>query len=158
MQECVPGSGIGRVGALFPDDTGQIDACRYGAYLDGIDQFDAAFFRISPVEAHLLDPQQRLILETSWRALEDAGIAPERLKDSRTGVYARISGRKRLPHRRGHNDVPGRVARGCQSSRYPRGSQSPVPLHPKDPREPVTGTAPPYTRSPSPHPAHHRSA
>ena len=91
VQEGVPGSGIGRVGALFPDDTGQIDACRFGAYLDGLDRFDAAFFRISPVEAELLDPQQRLILETSWQALEDAGIDPERLKDSRTGVYAGIS-------------------------------------------------------------------
>ena len=91
VQEGIPGSGVGRVGALFPDDSGQIDACRFGAYLDEIDQFDAAFFRISPVEAHLLDPQQRLILETSWRALEDAGLDPDRLKDSRTGVYAGIS-------------------------------------------------------------------
>ena len=91
VQEGVLGSGIGRVGALFPDDTGQIQACRFGAYLEEIDLFDAAFFRISPVEARLLDPQQRLILETSWRALEDAGIDPELLKESRTGVYAGIS-------------------------------------------------------------------
>ncbi len=91
VQKGIPGSGIGRVGALFPEDTGQIEACRFGAYLDELDLFDAAFFRISPVEAELLDPQQRLILETSWRALEDAGIDPEQLKDSRTGVYAGIS-------------------------------------------------------------------
>ena len=93
VQEGLPGSGSGRVGALFPDDTGQIEACRFGAYLDldVIDRFDAAFFRISPVEAQLLDPQQRLILETSWRALEDAGIDPDLLKDSLTGVYAGIS-------------------------------------------------------------------
>ncbi len=91
VQEGVPGSGVGRIGSLFPEDTGQIQACRFGAYLDDIDQFDAAFFRISPVEAQLLDPQQRLLLETSWRALEDACIDPEQLKDSRTGVYAGIS-------------------------------------------------------------------
>ena len=91
VQEGRPGSGVGRVGALFPDDTGQIAACRFGAYLEELELFDAAFFRISPVEAQLLDPQQRLMLETSWRALEDAGIDPDRLKASRTGVYAGIS-------------------------------------------------------------------
>ena len=89
--EGVPGSGAGRVGELFPDPSVQNEACRFGAYLDGIDQFDASFFRISPVEAQLLDPQQRLMLETSWRALEDAGMDPDRLKGSRTGVYAGIS-------------------------------------------------------------------
>ncbi len=93
VQEGIPGSGVGRVGALFPDDAGQIDACRFGAYLDldVLERFDAAFFHISPVEAQLLDPQQRLILETCWRALENAGIDPERLKNSLTGVYAGIS-------------------------------------------------------------------
>ena len=86
-----PGSGKGRVGQLFPDPAVQSEACRFGAYLDEIDLFDAAFFHISPVEAQLLDPQQRLMLETSWRALEDAGMDPDRLKGSRTGVYAGIS-------------------------------------------------------------------
>ena len=85
-----PGSGVGRIGALFPDGA-QAPACRFGAYLDELALFDAAFFRISPVEAHLLDPQQRMMLETCWRALEDAGMDPERLKGSRTGVYAGIS-------------------------------------------------------------------
>ena len=91
VQQGVPGSGIGRVGALFPENTGQVDACRYGAYLEELDHFDAAFFRISPVEAQRLDPQQRLMLETSWQALEDAGIDADRLQGSRTGAYAGIS-------------------------------------------------------------------
>ena len=91
VTEGVPGSGVGRVGELFPDPEIQSEACRFGGYLDRIDLFDAAFFRISPVEADLLDPQQRLMLETSWRALEDAGMDPDRLKGSRTGVYAGIS-------------------------------------------------------------------
>ena len=89
--EGVPGSGTGRIGALFPDAGARAPACRFGAYLDGLERFDAAFFRISPVEAQLLDPQQRMMLETCWRALEDAGIDPERLHGSRTGVYAGIS-------------------------------------------------------------------
>ena len=80
----------GRIGALFPD-AAQAPACRFGAYLDDLELFDAAFFRISPVEAQLLDPQQRMMLETCWRALEDAGMDPDRLKGSRTGVYAGIS-------------------------------------------------------------------
>ena len=91
VSEGVPGSGVGRWGLLFPDDTVQNDGCRFGAFVDDIDQFDDAFFRISPVEAELLDPQQRMMLETSWEALEDAGIDPEGLRESRTGVYTGIS-------------------------------------------------------------------
>ena len=110
VQEGVPGSGVGRVGTLFPDDAGQIDACRFGAYLDldVLERFDAAFFHISPVEAQLLDPQQRLILETCWRALEDAGIDPERLKNSLTGVYAGIS----------NNDYRGMILEASRSAGF----------------------------------------
>ena len=87
----LPGSGPNRLEELFNDPLNLQGACRYCAYVDDIDQFDAGFFRISPVEAELLDPQQRMMLETSWQALEDAGMDPDRLKESLTGVYTGIS-------------------------------------------------------------------
>ncbi len=86
-----PRSGPNRLGELFEDPRNLQGACRYCAYVDDIDQFDAGFFRISPVEAELLDPQQRMMLETSWQALEDAGMDPDRLRESLTGVYTGIS-------------------------------------------------------------------
>ena len=91
VTEGVPGSGVGRIGTLFPEGAEISEGCKYGAFVDDIDQFDESFFRISPVEAQLLDPQQRMTLETSWQALEDAGIDPDSLKSSRTGVYTGIS-------------------------------------------------------------------
>ena len=91
VMDGVPDSGPNRLEELFKDPRNQQGACRYCAYVDDIDQFDARFFRISPVEAELLDPQQRMMLETSWQALEDAGIDPDRLRESLTGVYTGIS-------------------------------------------------------------------
>ena len=89
--ECPPGAKIGRVGDLYEDTAACLDACRFGAFLTDIDQFDAEFFRISPSEAEFLDPQQRMMLETSWQALENAGIDPETLRGGSASVYAGMS-------------------------------------------------------------------
>ena len=60
--------------------------CRWGGFLDGADEFDAAFFRIAPAEAEVTDPQQRMFLETCWHALDDAGYGGERANGLRCGV------------------------------------------------------------------------
>ncbi|MGU3778878.1 beta-ketoacyl synthase N-terminal-like domain-containing protein [Burkholderia metallica] len=60
-------------------------------YLDDIDQFDAAFFRISPKEAQHMDPQQRLLLQVAWEALEDAGMRAGHIRQTDGGVFVGIS-------------------------------------------------------------------
>jgi len=61
---------------------------RDGGFVAGATEFDPGFFGISPREAELIDPQERLLLEASWEALEDAAIAPPALRGSQTGIFA----------------------------------------------------------------------
>lgn len=72
-----------------PDAPGKIYT-RYGSFVDSVDQFDPAFFSVSPREALTMDPQQRLLLEVTWEALENANQVPERLFNSPTGVFVGI--------------------------------------------------------------------
>lgn len=58
-----------------------------GAYLEDIDQFDCNFFHLSPKEASLMDPSQRLFLETAFEVIEDAGYGGKKLTGSKTGIY-----------------------------------------------------------------------
>ncbi|WIY06302.1 acyltransferase domain-containing protein [Amycolatopsis mongoliensis] len=78
-------------GTVPPDRRPWFEAEFRGAFLTDVAGFDAAFFGIDPAEAAAMDPRQRILLETAWAALEHAGIAPGRLRGSRTGVFAGVS-------------------------------------------------------------------
>jgi len=70
------------------------DDMRFGGYIDGVDEFDAEFFYISEEQAALMDPQERLFMQTAWHALEDAAYTPTTLCDTigskEVGVYAGV--------------------------------------------------------------------
>ena len=77
------------IGPLLPNSFMPFDPPRIceAGYLDEIDRFDYRFFNLSPREASLIDPNQRLFLQGAWRVIEDAGYSVDSVKGSKTGVY-----------------------------------------------------------------------
>lgn len=63
---------------------------KWGGFLEDIDKFDATFFNISPKEAELIDPQERLFIETVWHTIEDAGYKKDALSDLDVGVFVGV--------------------------------------------------------------------
>ncbi|HEY3366496.1 MAG TPA: SDR family NAD(P)-dependent oxidoreductase [Symbiobacteriaceae bacterium] len=64
---------------------------KWGGFMREVDKFDSRFFGVSPREAELMDPQQRIFLQTVWKTIEDAGYRPGALSGTRTGLFAGVA-------------------------------------------------------------------
>ncbi len=64
---------------------------KWGGFMEEIDKFDPLFFNISPRDAEMMDPQERMVVQTTWKAIEDAGYKPSDLAGTRTGVFIGVT-------------------------------------------------------------------
>ncbi|WSA32539.1 SDR family NAD(P)-dependent oxidoreductase [Micromonospora peucetia] len=103
--------------ALFAGDGPGTCSATAGGFLHDADEFDAEFFGISPREALAMDPQQRVLMETAWEALEHAGIPPASLRGSDTAVFTglHVQNYGRLGHSE-EDGVDGFLITGTASS------------------------------------------
>ena len=96
-----------------PDAPGRI-CIRQAGFIADVDAFDSGFFGIAPREAQSMDPQQRLLLEVAWQALEDAGLPPDQLANTATGVFVGQGGADYVQRlaARGYASIDGYFASG----------------------------------------------
>jgi natural product biosynthesis luciferase-like monooxygenase protein len=95
--------------ALRPPPAGRfsgVSSLALGGFIDGVDEFDTEPFRLAPAEVALMDPHQRLFLETVWQALEDAGLDPAELRGRDIGVFAAMYSTSFLERRGNLGDDP----------------------------------------------------
>ena len=95
---------------------------RWGGFLDDVMGFDAPFFGFGEREAAAIDPQHRLLLETSWEAIEHAGLDPASLAGSLTGVFVGLSHDDYLVVTRDAGALPTRTASPAPRSAWRPGA------------------------------------
>ena len=86
---------------------------KWGGFISGINEFDPLFFKISPLEAETMNPKERLVLETVWHALEDAGHTPQSLSADRVGVFFGVTRAGWDPYPGTFSSVANRVSYFC---------------------------------------------
>ncbi|MER8996068.1 amino acid adenylation domain-containing protein [Mesorhizobium sp. M0678] len=94
-----------REAGVDPDTLGKPNYVRREAVISGVDLFDAAFFGVSPKEAAWMDPQQRILLETTYQALDHAGYGSRETAEDRVGVFAGVGANHYLAERDAGRDL-----------------------------------------------------